>query len=106
MPGMRVRLTPAARATLDEILDRILRENRFAAQRYRDKIARTLRRIGQFPRSGHSVPEFPRPDLRQVIVDPYRFFYTLDEGRKTVWVVAVWHGAQIPAEPHAPSPTH
>jgi plasmid stabilization system protein ParE len=52
------------------------------------------------------VPEFPRPDLRQVIVDPYRFFYTLDEPRKTVWVVAVWHGAQLPAEPLAPSPTH
>ena len=106
MSGMRVRLTPAARATLDEILDRILRENRFAAQRYRDQIARTLRRVGLFPRSGHAVPEFPRPDLRQVIVDPYRFFYFVDEPRRTVWIVAVWHGAQIPAEPRAPAPTH
>jgi plasmid stabilization system protein ParE len=49
MPRMRVRLTPAARATLDAILDRILRENRFAAQRYRDKIART-------PATGRPVP--------------------------------------------------
>lgn len=106
MPGMRVRLTPAARTTLDEILDRIISENRFAAQRYRDKIGRTLRRVGQFPRSGHLVPEFLRPDLRQVLVDPYRFFYTLDERKRTIWIVAVWHGAQIPAEPHAPSQTY
>jgi hypothetical protein len=30
-------------------------------------------------------------------VAPYRFFYRVAD--KTVWVVAVWHGAQIPEEP-------
>ena len=39
------------------------------------------------------------PDLpyREVIVSPYRFFYRIKEA--TVWVVAVWHGAQPPEEP-------
>lgn len=28
---------------------------------------------------------------------PYRFFYRVKD--RTVWVVAVWHGAQLPGEP-------
>ena len=44
------------------------------------------------------VPEFPDLPYREVIVEPYRFFYRIEEA--TVWVVAVWHGAQPPEEPH------
>lgn len=35
--------------------------------------------------------------FREVIVNPYRFFYR--RVGKTIWVVGVWHGAQIPIEP-------
>jgi hypothetical protein len=31
------------------------------------------------------------------MVTPYRFFYRVKGG--TVWIVAVWHGAQLPKEP-------
>jgi plasmid stabilization system protein ParE len=30
-------------------------------------------------------------------VNPYRFFYRVE--KKTVWIVAVWHGAQEVDEP-------
>jgi toxin ParE1/3/4 len=42
-------------------------------------------------------PGIPRTPYREVTVSPYRFFYRLKE--TTVWVVAVWHGAQLPTEP-------
>jgi hypothetical protein len=32
-----------------------------------------------------------------VIVPPYRFFYRVKEN--VVWIVAVWHGAQLPDRP-------
>jgi plasmid stabilization system protein ParE len=32
-----------------------------------------------------------------LVVPPYRFFYRR-EGQ-TIWIVACWHGAQLPAEP-------
>jgi hypothetical protein len=32
-----------------------------------------------------------------VIIPPYRFFYRIQVD--VVWIVAVWHGAQIPKEP-------
>ena len=50
-----------------------------------------------FPIRGPSSTEFPELPYREVYVEPYRFFYQVRE--KTVWVVAVWHGAQIPEEP-------
>jgi plasmid stabilization system protein ParE len=56
-----------------------------------------LRRLERFPASGRVLPEFPDLPYREVIVSPYRFFYRI--AGKTVWVVAVWHGAQIPEEP-------
>jgi prevent-host-death family protein len=51
----------------------------------------------KFPESGRSIPEFPDLPHREVIVRPYRFFYRVSG--KTIWVVAVWHGAQLPEGP-------
>jgi toxin ParE1/3/4 len=34
---------------------------------------------------------------REVYVKPYRFFYRVSVS--TIWVVAVWHGAQVPQNP-------
>lgn len=56
-----------------------------------------LRRLELFPESGRRIPEFDDLPYREVIVAPYRFFYRV--GVETVWIVAVWHGAQIPREP-------
>ena len=43
------------------------------------------------------LPEFPDLPFREVVIAPYRFFYRVKG--EAVWVVAVWHGAQLPDEP-------
>jgi toxin ParE1/3/4 len=53
-----------------------------------------LSRLNKFPLSGRLIPEFPGLPFREVIISPYRFFYRVQE--KTVWIAAVWHGAQLP----------
>jgi plasmid stabilization system protein ParE len=75
----------------------IQRENPTAALRFRQRAEDALRRLERFPESGRVVPEFPDLPYREIIVSPYRFFYRIKD--TTVWVVAVWHGAQPPAEP-------
>lgn len=74
----------------------ILRDNPAAARRFRQRAERVLRRLEQFPQSG-VLPEFPELPYREVIVAPYRFFYRVVDA--PIWVVGVWHGAQIPEEP-------
>jgi len=56
-----------------------------------------LKRLLEYPDSGGSIPEFPELPYRELIVPPYRFFYRVKDD--IVWIVAVWHGAQLPEEP-------
>ena len=68
-----------------------------AASQFRRRAEQVLRRLQRFPNSGHLIPEFPELPYREVIVAPYRFFYR--RKGEIVWVVGVWHGAQLPDQP-------
>ena len=68
-----------------------------AAVDLRERAATTLARLADFPESGRVLPEFSDLPFREVVIAPYRFFHRLKGD--TVWVVAVWHGAQLPDEP-------
>lgn len=95
--SLRVRFTPAARTQFLAALDYIRSDNPTAAQALRDKAATSLSRLADYPESGRVLPEFPDLPFREVVVAPYRFFYRVKAD--AVWVVAVWHGAQLPGEP-------
>jgi toxin ParE1/3/4 len=89
---VRVRFTPSARVQLLEAMAFIARDKPSAAKRFRDRVEKSLRRLETYPNSGRNIPEFPELPHREVVVPPYRFFYRVD--KKTVWIVAVWHGAR------------
>ncbi len=94
---MRIWFTPSGRAQFLAALAFIRRDDPVAAARFRRRAELALRRLQRFPGSGRTLPEFPELPYREVLVGRYRFFYRAEGG--TVWVVAVWHGAQIPEEP-------
>jgi toxin ParE1/3/4 len=97
---MRVRFTETARAEFLAVLAAIRRKSPQAARAFRQRSEKSLKRLERFPNSGAVVAEFPELPFREVHVEPYRFFYQVRD--KTVWVVAVWHGAQVPDEPESP----
>ena len=78
---MKVRFTPSARLQFLRALEYIRR-----------KAEANLRRLEKYPESGLLIPEFPELPHREVIISPYRFFYRIE--KKTVWIIAVLHGAQ------------
>ena len=94
---MRVRFSPTGRRQFLATLAYIRRDNPAAAVRFRQRTEDVLRRFEWFPESGREIPEFPELAYREVVVPPYRFFYRVQD--QTIWVVAVWHGAQLPGEP-------
>ena len=94
---MRVRFTPSARAQFLSALNYIRRDNPQAANNFRERAETVLRRLEEFPDSERIVLEFPELPYREVVIPPYRFFYRVKG--EIVWIVAVWHGAQIPDEP-------
>ena len=91
---MRVQFTPSGRAQFLAAVDFIRRDNQNAAKRFRQRAGQVLRRLERLPASGRKIPEFPELPHRELIVRPYRFFYRTQG--KIVWIVAVWHGAQLP----------
>jgi toxin ParE1/3/4 len=94
---LNILFTPSARLHFLEAIACIRRDNATAASDFRDKAEKSLSRLRKFPESGGLLPEFPDLPFREVVVHPYRFFYRVKD--KTVWIVAVWHGAQLPYEP-------
>jgi toxin ParE1/3/4 len=94
---MDVRFTPSGRVQFLAAIASIRRDNPTAARQFRLRAEKSLKRLLRFPASGAVVAEFPESPYREVFVKPYRFFYKVRD--KTVWVVAVWHGARIPNDP-------
>ncbi|HEY2921580.1 MAG TPA: type II toxin-antitoxin system RelE/ParE family toxin [Candidatus Binatia bacterium] len=101
---MRVRFTPTGRSQFLAALSHIRKENPTAARNLHKRAKRVLKRLERFPESGRALPEFPELPYREVIVTPYRFFYRAVNN--IVWVVAVWHGAQIPEMPTEDRPAN
>jgi toxin ParE1/3/4 len=94
---LKILFTPTGRRQFLEAIGYIHRDNPSAAAAFRQKSEKALSRLKKFPESGRILPEFPDLPFREVIVNPYRFFYRVKD--KTVWIIAVWHGAQLPDGP-------
>lgn len=95
---MRIRFTPTARLQFLAAVEYIRGEKPSAAARFRKRVEKSVRRLSRYPSSGRVLPEFPELPYRELIATTYRFFYRIDG--KTVWIVAVWHGAQLPDAPN------
>jgi toxin ParE1/3/4 len=93
---VKVLFTPSGRSQFLAAIAYIYRDNPTAVVAFRNKAEKALSRLRKFPQSGRVLPEFPDLPFREIIVNPYRFFYRVKG--KTLWIVAAWHGAQIPKE--------
>lgn len=58
-----------------------------------DRITSRSKQIGLFPESAQIVPEYERPNIREVIEGPYRVIYRTESNR--VVVLAVIHGSRL-----------
>jgi toxin ParE1/3/4 len=94
---VKILFTPAGHQQFLDALLYLYRENPSAAQRFRKKAETTLSRLKKFPESGRYIPEFPDLSFREVIIRPFLFFYKIKD--EMVWIVAVWHSAQLPEDP-------
>lgn len=94
---MKILFTPTARAQFLSAISYIRHDKPSAATRFRQRAEKSLKRLLEYPESGRSISEFPDLPYRELIVPPYRFFYRVKDD--IVWIVAVWHGAQLAEEP-------
>jgi toxin ParE1/3/4 len=96
---LKILFTPTGRRQFLEAIAYIHRNNPSAAASFRKKAEKKLSRLKEFPESGRLLPEFSDLPFREVIVNPYQVFYKVKDN--IVWIIAVWHSAQLPDEPEA-----
>jgi toxin ParE1/3/4 len=89
---VKVHVTDAASEQIDGIYAHIAADSELYARRVVDKITRKVKNIGVMPKAAGMVPEYSRPDIREVFLYQYRIIYRILEDR--VDVLAVVHGAK------------
>jgi len=82
--------TEPALSDLDEIAEYIALDNADAAKKLVQKVFQKLERLEQHPQSGRMPPELKKTAYREVIVDPCRIFYRVDN--KDIYVLYVMRG--------------
>lgn len=80
---------------LRQIHQFIARDSRQYAGIMIRRIRIAVSRLGNFPKRGRVVPEFPDGPYREILVGPYRVVYRHLEDRDMVLVLAVIHGSRL-----------
>ena len=57
------------------------------------RLLRAVDRLQEFPQSGRAVPEFSAPDVREVVVRPYRIVYRIVSANE-IHALTVHHGSR------------
>jgi len=87
-------LSPKAVGDLEAIVRYIALSNPEAARRVGQNLLAKTKELSNFPFRGQIVPEFNSPDIRQVILKPYRIVYRVEEDKKRISVTRFWHSSQ------------
>ena len=86
--------SPASRDDLHDIVLFITRDNPERATTFGYQLISQTENLQTFPEMGRVVPECNNPNIREIIVRPYRIVYRLNHERKLCEIVRVWHAAR------------
>ena len=97
----KVFLSDDALSDLERIVAYIAPHNAVAAERLGNQLLDTALSLHTFPERGRMVPEFRRPELREIIFRSYRIIYRMNDTDQSLEIVSFWHGAR--GFPHIPA---
>jgi plasmid stabilization system protein ParE len=86
--------TDRARDDLHEIVSYIAADNPEAARRVGMDIYETVALLGSFPLIGPTYPRGFHGNIREIVSWSYRIFYRVNNRRKIVEIITIWHGAR------------
>ena len=92
--GFQVFLSKDALSDLERIVAYIAPHNPVAAERLGNQLLDAALSLQTFPDRGRLVPEFRRPELREIIFRSYRIIYRVNQSDQSLEIVRFWHGAR------------
>jgi toxin ParE1/3/4 len=94
----QVILSPKAVGDLETIIRYIAQDNPEAARKLGQRLLIKTKELSQFPFKGQKVLEFDEPNIRQLILKPYRIIYRVEEDKKQVSIARFWHASRFSPE--------
>ena len=85
--------TEPALSDLDKIAEYIALDKPSAARNLVKKVFETVERLKQFPKSGRKPPELKKTKYREVIVEPCRVFYRVEDS--TIYILYVMRSERL-----------
>ena len=96
----KVFLSDDALSDLESIVTFIARQNAVAAEQLGNQLLDAALSLDTFPERGRMVPEYRRPELREIIFRSYRIIYRTNKTDRSLEIDRFWHGAR--GFPHIP----
>ena len=90
----KIFLSDGALSDLERIVAYIAPQNPVAAERMGNQLLDAALSLHTFPERGRVVPEFRRPELREIIFRSYRIIYRVNQSDQSLEIVRFWHGAR------------
>jgi plasmid stabilization system protein ParE len=87
---VRIIWSPLAEKRAAEAYEYMARDRPSAAERWLDRLLDQVGLLASLPDRGRAVPELHRPDVRELVVGPYRVIYRRDPQR--VVILTIRHG--------------
>lgn len=96
---MEIILTDRFLTLVEECTDYIALDHKPTAIKWAENIFEHCEQLKKQPASGRVVPEFNRPETRELIHGNYRLVYELKTNR--IEMLTIWHNSQIlPKKPY------
>lgn len=92
---MKVVWTNRAKAHLRDIHDYIAQDAPAVAAKVVRHLVLRSSQLASLPRTGRSVPEYQREDIRELLVRPYRIIYLVQQEQGRIDVLTVRHYRQL-----------
>ena len=86
--------SPVSRDDLHDLVRAIAADSPTRAENFAYRLMQQTDKLQDFPEIGRQVPEQNDPDIREVIVAPYRVIYRVRSQKHLVEIVRVWHSAR------------
>ena len=92
--AFRIIWTNSAQEDLKANVQYIKSDNPKAAESFGFRLIKEAESVAEFPRTGRMVPEENDPLVREVICNPYRIVYKIQEQDQIIYIVRIWHSAR------------
>lgn len=92
--AFRIVWSRAATNDFRSLVKFIARDSSVRAEQFGYKIISRIQVLRDYPQIGRVVPEFQRWNLRELLLEPFRIIYRINNSSKLIEIVRIWHAAR------------